>query len=183
MGLGLRDDVATPSKAAVDLDEMVQSGAKWFYWIVGFSVASTVAQLFGVDWGSIVGLGITRVFDAVASAIAADSNGGALGSYARGISLGLDVIVYAVFLVLGWLAGRKYSWAFVAGMVFYGLDTLVFLLAQGWLSVLVHAVVLSRIWTGFSSLRKLRAGEAAASLPIAPGSVAVGATEPQPVDK
>ncbi|MCP4560303.1 MAG: hypothetical protein GY837_07230, partial [Bosea sp.] len=36
-----------------------RSGANWFYWIAGLSIANSLVILFQGEWGFVVGLGIT----------------------------------------------------------------------------------------------------------------------------
>ena len=97
--------------------------------------------------------------------------GGSIGTVLRVLGLGLDVVVVGVFVLFGWLAGKKRGWAFVVGMVLYGLDGLLFLLLQDWLSAGFHAFALFGIWGGFASMRKLREAEVQLGLrAIGPGA-------------
>lgn len=138
------------------LEQGVRSGAGWFYWIGAMSLVNSVIQWFDSDRVFLVGLGITQAIDGIAAAVAEGLDPTA-GVVVRGIGMGLDVVAAGAFLGLGWLAREKKSWAFVAGMVAYVLDALIFLLVQFWAGVAFHAFALFFIWRGYSSLAKIRA--------------------------
>jgi hypothetical protein len=149
---------ATQSQEAEKLLQAMRSGANWFYWIAGLSLLNSVIQIFGSDRSFVVGLGITQVLDAIASAASEDA-GSQAGTILRAIAFALDVCVAGVFALFGWQAGKRRRWAFLIGMPLYFLDALIFLLVQDWLSLGFHAFALVGIWAGFSSLRKLEALE------------------------
>jgi len=162
---------ATASQEPEKLLKTLVSGAHWFYWIAGLSLLNSVIQAFESDRSFVVGLGITQVFDALASVVAKEAGAGSAGIVLRGIALLLDVCVAGVFVLLGWQASKRRRWAFVTGMVLYFLDALIFLLVGDWLSLAFHAFALFGIWAGYSSLRKLDALEVQAGLrPITPGA-------------
>ena len=162
-----------PAQDLDKLDKAHRSGANWFYWITGLSVANTVIQFMGSDHSFIVGLGITQVVDAIGKGLsdgAVEAGSGAFGHAFRVIGLGVDVVVLAAFVLFGWLAGKKRGWAFVVGMIFYGLDALLFVLLQQWMSVAFHAFALVGLWGGYAALRKLREAQVQLGLqPVTPG--------------
>lgn len=157
-GVPSQEPEATRSQEAEKLLQAMRSGANWFYWIAGLSLLNSVIQMFDSDRSFVVGLGITQIFDAVASAGAQDL-GAQGGTILRAIAFVLDVCVAGVFVLFGWQAGKRRHWAFLVGMALYFLDALIFLLVQDWLSLGFHAFALFGIWAGFSSLRKLEALE------------------------
>jgi hypothetical protein len=61
-----------------------------------------------------------------------------------------------VFVGFGALAGRGHAWAFVLGALLFALDSLIFVLAQAWLGVALHALALYFIFRGFLACLKLR---------------------------
>ena len=67
----------------------------------------------------------------------------------------LDILITGVFVMFGWLAGRKYLWAYLIGMVVFLLDGLVSLAFQDWFGVGAHVVVLIFMVPGFQAGRKL----------------------------
>ena len=62
-----------------------------------------------------------------------------------------------MFVALGYFARRFSVAAFVAGMVLYALDALLFVIVGDWIAVGFHAFVLFMLWGGLSMLRAMRA--------------------------
>ena len=139
---------AGPSVDQLRLANTARSGAGWFYWIAGLSVVNSIATLSGSSWGFIIGLGITQVFDALASN---------LGGSGKLVALVLDLLAAGVLVVFGVFANKGRAWAFVVGMILYALDGLIFLAVGDWLSVGFHVFALFCILAGFSANQKLRA--------------------------
>jgi len=162
-GVPSQQPQASQSQEAAKLLQSMASGANWFYWIAGLSLLNSVIQMFESDRSFVVGLGITQVFDAIASAVAKETGPGA-GMVLRGIAFVLDLCVAGVFALLAWQAGKRRRWAFLLGMVLYFLDALIFLLVRDWMSLAFHAFALFGVWSGFSSLKKLEALEVQAGL-------------------
>jgi hypothetical protein len=131
----------------------MHSGANWFFWIAGMSMVNSLILLFEGGWSFIVGLGITQLFDGVALAFSEDSEGSM--AIARIIAICLDVGVAFVFVLFGVFARKQLAWAFIAGMVFYVADALIFLLVQDWLSIGFHAFALFFIFGGYTALKRL----------------------------
>jgi hypothetical protein len=139
------------------LEGGIKNGANWFYWIAGLSIINSIIILFQGEWSFIIGLGITQFFDGMAIGLK-EEMGGASNLF-HYIAFVLDLFVVAFFVLIGWLAGKRKSWAFILGMVFYFFDGLIFLLVQDWLSLGFHGFALFCIWGGFSALRKVKAIE------------------------
>ncbi|HEU5070013.1 MAG TPA: DUF4339 domain-containing protein [Verrucomicrobiae bacterium] len=124
----------------------LKSGASWFYWIAGLSLVNSIAATWGSDWRFIVGLGVTQIVDAVGAEIA---NGG------RFVALALDLMVAGVFVLFGVFAHKRHLWAFIVGMILFGLDGLVFLLGRDWIGVGFHVFVLFCLFRGCQACRAL----------------------------
>lgn len=136
---------AAPAPAAL-LAQQVKNGASWFYWIAGLSLINTVVQSFGGSMSFIFGLGITQVIDAIA---------GQIGPAGRGVALALDAVVFGLFILVGVLANRRKTAAFIAGMVLYALDSVLFLVIFDLLPLAFHAFALFFIFKGFQACRAL----------------------------
>jgi hypothetical protein len=130
------------------LEGQLKSGASWFYWIAGLSVVNSVATLSGSGWGFVVGLGITQIFDHVAREA---------GSGAVAIAAVLDFLAAGVFVLFGVFAHKKHTWAFLVGMILYGLDGLIFLLIRSWFSLGFHVFALYCIFKGYQAMRQMKA--------------------------
>jgi hypothetical protein len=140
------------------------SGVRWFFWIAGLSIITSLVAFFGGGFRFLISLGLTQFIDAVGAGVAKE-----LGSAAQVVALVLDLIVTGVFALFGYLAGKKMLWAYIAGMVIFLLDGLLSLAFVDIISVIAHAVVLFFLFRGFQagqsliSLEKLMAEQAAAA--------------------
>ncbi len=134
------------------LQSQHQSGAQWFYWIAALSLVNSAASWFGSDWGFVIGLGITQVFDAFATVLQEQ-----LGPAVRFAAFGASLLVAGTFVLFGVISGRRSGLAYVLGMTLYTLDGLLFLLVADWLSLGFHVFALFFIARGYLACRKLAA--------------------------
>ena len=123
----------------INLFGSFQSGANWFFWIAGLSAVNSIVILSGADLSFLVGLGVTLVIDAVAREI------GGMGII---VAIVLDLLVILIFVGVGVFARKRHTWAFTLGMILYGLDGLLFLFFQDWLSLGFHVFALYCIVAG-----------------------------------
>lgn len=140
--------LAGPTAASDDrraVEGQRRSGAQWFYWVAALSLINSVVALAGQQWRFILGLGVTQLVQELAE------QSGNAGMKAGLVSLG----VIGLFAFLGQRAAQGYHWAFLAGMTLYGLDGLIFLMAQDWIGVAFHAFALMMILRGYSAARRL----------------------------
>ena len=139
-------------------------GASWFFWIVGLSIINTIIASFGSDSGFSLGLASTLLSDGLASESIKEGGAGS----ARFIALFFDLIVFAFYAMCGIKSMQGASWAFVLGLIFFALDTLMMLAVQEWLGVALHVWALISIWAGLSAnnkLKKLQREQSAAAAP------------------
>lgn len=121
----------------------VKSGANWFYWIAGLSLVNTIAALSGTNWRFLIGLGVTQVVDAVAKD---------MGGVGKGAALIVNAFIAGMFILLGVFANKGMKWAFVVGMIFFGLDTVLELLFTDWIGTAFHVYALFCLWKGYSAI-------------------------------
>lgn len=136
------------------LEARCQSGARWFYWIAALSLITSIVALSGSHFGFIVSLGITQLVDALANRMASEG-----GSVAKVVAIVFDVLVVGLFALVGYFASKKLAGVFIAGMVIYLLDALLFLVARDWLGIAFHAFALYSIFGGYQACVKLNALE------------------------
>lgn len=136
----------------------LNSGANWFYWIAALSVVNSVIIFAGGQVNFVVGLGITQVVDGLAAEIGGQAGGNA-GLIVEGIGFVISLGVAGMFVLFGVFANRRHLWAFLVGMLLYGIDGLLFLLVQEWLSLGFHVFVLFCLWGGLTAALKLGALE------------------------
>jgi hypothetical protein len=133
--------------AAVELQRAIKGGGSWFYWIAGLTLVNTIAALAGTDWRFLLGLGITQVADYIASD---------LGAAGRVAAFVIDALAIAYFMLMGVFANKFHKWAFVFGMVAFGLDTGISVLGKDVIGVVFHIYALWCIYRGYSKIQPLR---------------------------
>lgn len=133
-----------------NLERQFKGGADWFFWIAALSLINTVIMMAGGNLNFVIGLGITQLVDAIA---------GNFGGIAKFVALGFDLFVACVFAGFGLLARRKYSWAFITGMILYAFDGLLYVMVFDLLAIGFHIFVLYCLFTGLKANNKLRAFE------------------------
>jgi len=146
LAIGEATSATTTLKPTADAELVTQCrrGAQWFYWIAALSLINAVLGLAGQDWRFIIGLGVTQLFQELAVAA---------GALAHVVALA----VIAFFGMLGQRALAGKTWAFLAGMILYGLDGGIFLLIQDWIGVGFHAFAIFMMFRGYVAARQLSA--------------------------
>lgn len=148
------------------LQTQVREAASWFFVVAALSVVNTLSFFFNGGLAFIFGLGITQIIDGIGSVVIEEmaQNGDNVASAVRIITIVLDLVVVAVFVGLGWLARKQVQWAFLVGLVLYGLDALLLLFASSYLDVVIHVYVLYRLFSGWRLCRQVNA-QIALSMP------------------
>jgi len=134
------------------LDAQFRNGANWFFWIAGMSLVNSLVGLFGGQWGFVIGLGVTQVIDVVLT-----NGDGEVGS--RLIGPLLTAAVAGVFIACGHFARQGKRSFFIAGIVLYVLDSLIFVVVRDVLAIAFHAFAL------FCLIRGMRAKDQLDNLP------------------
>lgn len=133
-----------------ELTQSYKSGANWFYWIAGLTIVTSVIAFGGGGIRFLISLGVTQIIDGIAETISAEGGGGA-----KVVALVVSLLISGVFIIFGWLANQKMLWAYMVGMVLFGLDGLLSLVAQDWIGVIAHGVVLFFLFRGYQAGRDL----------------------------
>jgi len=128
-----------------------RSGANWFFWIAGLSVINSVIFVLGADVAFLAGLGLTQLMDGI---IGLSIEQGA-PSFLKSVAVGFDFVLVAIFALIGYYAAKRFSAAFIIGIVIYVLDGLLLLLLGAYLTAGFHAFALFFIVRGFLACRKL----------------------------
>ncbi len=134
------------------LQQTVNRAARWFYWIAALSLVNLLASLWGSQWSFALGLGLSQLL----------SDGGRQ-LYSAGGSGAAVFVMYAgclgsmaFFCACGWFARKPSVFVFMVGIVFFTLDTLIFVFAKDILGVAIHLVVLYFLRQGVPAARILR---------------------------
>jgi len=136
--------------AHAQLTQGYRSGANWFYWIAGLTIVTSLIAFFGGGIRFLFSLGITQFIDAFAAGLATH-----LGGAVQVVALVLDLMVTGVFVLFGYLAGKKFLWAYILGAVVFLLDGLLSLAFGDVIGVIAHAVVLFFLFRGYQAGRQL----------------------------
>src|SRR5713226_3450189 len=112
------------------LGKRVQSGANWFFWIAGLSLINSFSSFSGSKFRFIMGLGVTQITDSLA------------GGSASPAALAFALMVAGLLVGFGLLASGGRDWAFILGMILYGLDSLIFVVAKDVISIGFHLLAL-----------------------------------------
>jgi hypothetical protein len=139
---------------ATALEQKHKSGARWFFWIAGLTVVTSLVALSGSGYAFFLSLGATQFVDGVAKGLSNE-----FGEGIRIAGLVLDILIAGVFALLGWFAYKRHLWAFLVGMGLFALDALILLVFQVWISFLFHALVTYWIFRGYQAGRALAALE------------------------
>ena len=126
-----------------DFVKNIRQGANWFYWIAGLSVINSILLYSEADLYFIFGLGATLLVDGIVYEIT-----GSFNIY----GFIINVIITAVFASFGYFANRLLRKPFLAGMILYLMDALLFLIFQEWLSLGFHAFALFMMYRGYRNL-------------------------------
>jgi hypothetical protein len=132
------------------LQNQRNGGAGWFSAIAVFSIINLLVLAFGGGISFLIGLGITQLIDLLCLFIAQQMDPDA-GTVFRVLGGAVTVGIAGLFLLAGMLAKRGHLWAFMAGMVLYALDGLIFLWFQEWLSLGFHVFALLMLAGGLKA--------------------------------
>jgi hypothetical protein len=136
------------------LESTARSGGHWFYWIALLSLVNTALHYGGAPIRLAMGLGVTQLIDAFV---------GAILPHVHYLSVAIDVVIAAGFVGFGYLSSRGDITAFVAGLILYVLDALLYiaLMILGHapltiIAVIWHGVAGYYLWRGLAAARELR---------------------------
>lgn len=116
----------------------IRDSGSWFFWIAGLSAVNFGLALANTGFSIAVGSFVVDVCAALAKA-----EGGINPVFA-----GVGVLVIGFWAVLGVFARRAHRWAFIVGLLAFGLDTL--LVPRGFLIIglVVHGYILYKLFEG-----------------------------------
>ena len=139
--------------AISNLNQRAKAGANNFHWIAGLSVVNSLISAFGGGITFVIGLGLTQVVDAFAGLFAKEFVESTLIFKITGLIL--SILISGVFVFFGLFAGKQQRWAFITGMILYGLDAIILLYFQDWIGFFFHLYFLWGLWNGLQALNQL----------------------------
>lgn len=154
-----------PPRAPLSNARQAQNAARWFYWIAGFTLVNAVLAIAGSTVTMLIGL--TTPLIGVYIAL------GAARTIVMVLAIAFAVFVAAGFALLGWLAEKGHTWAFLTGAALYAADAVWSLVYRDWMAALWHAIALGAIVMGVFALRRLKAeGSQPGAVPVMSGATA-----------
>lgn len=140
--------------AIAELTRRMKSGANNFYWIAALSVINSLVLEFGGSSYFVVGLASTLIVDSIFVGLAGEMPNA--GIVIKLIGLAISIFIAAIFVFFGFFAGKGKRWAFIVGMVLYGLDSLLMLAFGEWLGLIFHGFFLFGLFGGIRALGQLQ---------------------------
>jgi hypothetical protein len=138
----------------VKIEKQMKNGANWFFWIAGLSLINTIIFLFDGSVYFVVGLGITQVVDGLMY-YAGEDFGPGIAPFVQVVGLAINIVIMGIFVFFGFQARKARKWAFITGLIFYGLDVLLLIWAGDLFSILFHALALFGLFQGLRAAGKL----------------------------
>ena len=140
--------------ALVNLQRRVKSGASNFYFIAGLSVVNSLISAFNGGLTFVIGLAITQLVDGFALGISQTAPD--IAMIVKVVGLALSIVISGIVAIFGYFAGKGHRWAFLTGMILYGLDALIMLAFGDWLAFAFHLFFLWGLFAGLQALNKLQ---------------------------
>ncbi len=137
-----------------NLTRRMRVGANNFYWIGALSVVNSFMSAFGGGLTFVIGLAVTQLVDGFAIGIGEGAPNLALP--AKIFGLVLSIVISGIVALFGYFAGRGHRWAFLTGMILYGLDALIMLAFADWIAFAFHLFFLWGLFSGFQALNQLQ---------------------------
>jgi hypothetical protein len=148
---GVVDTAAQPDLTAaieiVKLRQQAAHGANWFFWIAGLSLVNTFLLLHATEIYFPAGLAAVQI----PAAFGALSGSGAI--LALGLMFG--ALVAALFVFFGVMGRRRHEWAFLAGLILYAIDGLLFLIVLDIIAIGFHTLACFGIYRGLKATSQI----------------------------
>ncbi len=153
----LTTDGSLPFNREAEVAEITQRmkrGGNNFYWIAALSVINSILSMTGSGTYFVVGLAITLIADGITIGLSQSLPEAAL--IVKIVGLVVSVLIAGVFALFGFFASQGKRWAFLVGLILYGIDGLLMLAFADWIGVLFHAYFLWGLFGGLRALGELR---------------------------
>ncbi len=141
-------------EAVANLTRRMKNGANNFYWIAALSVVNSLVLEFGGNSYFVVGLASTLFVDGIFLELAKGFPDATI--FIKLIGLAISVFIALIFVFFGFFANKGKRWAFIIGMVFYAIDTLIMLAFQEWMGLIFHGLFLFGLFSGIRALGELQ---------------------------
>ena len=140
--------------AIAEFTRRMKSGANNFYWIAALSVINSILSMTGSSTYFVIGLAVTLIVDGMTIGLSQSLPEASV--IVKIVGLIVSILIAAVFALFGYFAAQGKRWAFIVGIVLYGLDGLIMLAFADWIGVLFHAFFLWGLFGGWRALGELQ---------------------------
>lgn len=110
-------------------DKPVSKGYGWFLTIGLLSILNTIIIANKTNFHFVFGLGYSQVIDGMFYSL--------LGGF-KLLGILISSLVSGIFIVIWYFAKANRNWAYITGLILYGLDVLIFIYCKDWLSTGFH---------------------------------------------
>lgn len=140
--------------AIAEITRRMKRGANNFYWIAALSVINSILSMTGSGTYFVIGLAVTLIVDGVTAGLSQSFADASV--IVKIIGLVLSILIAGIFALFGFFSAQGKRWAFIVGMVLYGLDGLIMLFFADWIGVLFHGFFLWGLFGGWRALGELQ---------------------------
>jgi len=127
--------------------KIISNGTSWFLWIAILSSLNIVALIFKQNINFVIGLGTNYVIIGTMDAIRRIT-----GTNFTALAIILSFLVSGLFILI-WNKSKKGNHkVYLIGMIWYGLDTLIFITSKDWYSIGFHIFALIGLYGGYKAL-------------------------------
>ena len=137
-----------------EITQRMKRGANNFYWIAALSVINSILSMTGSSTYFVIGLAVTLIVDGMTIGLSQSLPDASV--ILKIIGIVLSILIAGVFALFGFFASQGKRWAFIVGMILYGLDGLIMLAFGDWIGVLFHAFFLWGLFGGWRALGELQ---------------------------
>lgn len=130
---------------------IVASGVSWFLWIAILSGLNIIASIFHQNLNFVAGLGVNYLILGMMDGIHR-----ALGVDLMPVGFFLTLLVSGLFLWIWNKSKKENQNVYLAGLIIYGLDTLIFIFTKEWFSLGFHILALWMLYNGYKALLTLK---------------------------
>jgi hypothetical protein len=141
-------------RAEIKRENKIKGGTSWFFIIAILSIVNSIVFYTDGSIYFIFGLGITQFIDGFFYAFS-----DYFGNLTMIVSVLLNAGLVGLFIYIGLMARKFKNWAFITGMILYGLDTIVFIMFNDQIGILAHVFAFTSIFMSYRALRESYAPE------------------------
>lgn len=135
-------------------EKIISNASSWFLWIAVLSMINITLIAFGQKISFLIGLGVNYAILGVFNGI-----GEVSGSNFMIYGYIATYLFSALYIWIWNKSKKKNQRVYLAGLIIYGIDTLVFVLSKEWFSVAFHLFALWMLYAGYATLLKYRKAE------------------------